>query len=283
MLTVLEPGPLTTVQDQGRIGHAHLGVSRSGAADRASLRLANRLVGNAEAAAGLEVTLGGFRARAEESLLTAMTGAAGPLTVDERPAAYGEAVRVPAGAVLEIGRPGLGLRSYLAVRGGFDVQPVLGSRSTDTLSLIGPPRLHAGAAVAVGRAGADVPASGEIPGPALPGDRVLRVVLGPRDSWFRAAAVEQLLSATWTTSSRADRVGVRLQGPPLARSRDDELPSEGCLRGSIQVSTDGVPTLLGPDHPVTGGYPVIAVVVDADCDVVGQLRPGDRLRFERAR
>ena len=282
MLTVLEPGPLATVQDQGRVGHAHLGVPRSGAADRASLRLANRLVGNADDAATIEVTVGGFRARAGSPLLVSLTGAVGPAHVDGRPVPHGEPVRLPAGAVIELGQPVVGLRTYVAVRGGIGVPPVLGSRSTDTLAGLGPPPLAAGTQLPIGDTAVTAPRRAESP-PLLSADEVrLRVVLGPRDDWFTEAAVRRLLTAPWQVSTRADRVGLRLQGPLLERSRNDELPSEGCVRGALQVSADGAPTVFGPDHPVTGGYPVIAVVVDPDCDQAGQLRPGGVVRFERA-
>lgn len=279
MLTVLGPGPLATVQDQGRFGYAHLGVPRSGAADRASLRLANRVVGNPEAAAGVEVTFGGLRVRADAALLVAVTGAAGPVSVDGRPAPHGEPIWLAAGATLELGRPVVGLRTYVGIAGGVDAPAVLGSRSTDTLSDLGPERLRTGSRLLVGEP-AGVPATADIPAMPAP-DARLRVVPGPRDDWFDAEALDQLLSASWRVGDRTDRVGARLEGPKLGRSRRHELPSEGCVRGALQVSADGVPALFGPDHPVTGGYPVLAVVVDAECDAGGQLRPGDAVRFER--
>ena len=282
MLTVLDPGPLATVQDLGRPGHAALGVPRSGAADRAALRLGNRLVGNVDTAAGVEVTLGGLRVRAERDLLVALTGAAGPADIDGRPAAGGEPVRLRRGAVLRLGSPVTGLRTYLAARGGVAVQPVLGSRATDTLSGLGPAPLRAGTRLPIGLQAASEPQRWDAVSLVTHGELRLRVVLGPRQDWFTAAAVDHLFTLPWTVQSQADRIGLRLAGPMLERGRAGELPSEGCLRGALQVPPDGAPILLGPDSPVTGGYPVIAVVVDSDCDRSAQVRPGDHIRFERA-
>jgi len=281
MLTVLDPGPLATVQDQGRPGHAALGVSRSGAADRAALRLGNRLVGNADTAAGVEATLGGLQVRAERDLLVALTGAIGPADVDGHPVTSGEPVRLGVGALLRLGAPVTGMRTYLAVRGGIAVQPVLGSRATDTLSGLGPAPLTRGTRLPVGSAMVSEPQRWGAASPLTSGRLGLRVVLGPRDDWFTAAAIERLLTLPWIVASQVDRVGVRLSGRTLERNRGGELPSEGCLRGALQVTTDGAPILLGPDCPVTGGYPVIAVVVDADNDRGAQARPGDCIRFER--
>ncbi|CAN5496327.1 biotin-dependent carboxyltransferase family protein [soil metagenome] len=282
MLTVLAPGPLATVQDQGRPGHAVLGVSHSGAADRAALRLANRLVGNADTAAGVEATLGGLQVRAERDLLVALTGAAGPADIDGHPVPSGEPVRLGVGAMLRLGAPVTGLRTYLAVSGGIAVQPVLGSRATDTLSGLGPAPLTPGTRLPVGSETVSEPQRWGAVSPLPHGELRLRVVLGPRHDWFPTGAIEHLLTLPWTVQSQADRVGVRLSGRTLERHRRDELPSEGCLRGALQVITDGALILLGPDCPVTGGYPVIAVVIDADNDRGGQARPGDRIRFERA-
>jgi biotin-dependent carboxylase-like uncharacterized protein len=167
-----------------------------------------------------------------------------------------------------------GVRSYLAVRGGVTVPPVLGSRSTDTLSGIGPAPLRAGDRIPVGTSGGDVVgASAAEPAPRT----VLPVRLGPRDDWFTPAARAALLAATWTVRPESDRVGVRLDGPVLARARPGELPSEPTLPGAVQVPPDGRPIVFGPDAPVTGGYPVIAVVTDLD--PAAQLRPGASVRF----
>ncbi|MFF5990299.1 5-oxoprolinase subunit C family protein [Prauserella flavalba] len=279
-LEVLETGPLSTVQDLGRPGLAGIGVGVSGAADRGSLGLANRLLGNDESAAAVEVTLGGFAARARRDLTVAITGAPCPVTVDGRGAATNALVRVRAGALLRLGVPERGLRSYVAVRGGIAVEPVLGSRSTDVLAGLGPDRLSPGAMLPVGPPPGRCPVTDFAPVAELPADElVLTVVPGPRADWFADGALEALLSEPYTVTAEANRVGIRLDGPELKRSRDEELPSEGMVVGALQVPPSSRPTLFLADHPVTGGYPVIAVVVSGDVDKAAQARPGMRLRF----
>ena len=273
MIEIRHPGPLTTVQDAGRPGYAALAVPRSGAFDVAALALANRLVGNPAGAAGLEITFGGLHLRCRAPLTLAFTGAPCPGAPD-----WGAAVTVPAGAEIRLGQPESGVRSYLAVRGGVDVPPVLGSRSTDTLSGLGPAPIAAGDLLATGRSTGG-PVSGASAAPARSGDR-LPVRFGPRDDWFTPAARERLLVAEWTVRAAADRIGVRLDGPRLERAVPGELPSEPVLPGAVQVPPDGRPIVFGPDAPVTGGYPVIAVVLDLA--PVAQLRPGDRVRFRSA-
>ncbi len=283
MLTVLAPGPLTTVQDRGRPGHAGIGVTRSGAADPASADLANRLVGNRPEAAVLEVTAGGLRVRAGRTLLVAVTGAPAPVEIDGRPAPFAAPTTLHPGAVLALGAPHRGLRSYVAVRGGIGVPPVLGSRSTDTLSGLGPPPLAAGTLLPVGDLAGEEPFVDVAPVGA-PQDRpVLHVLPGPRREWLADAAWHALTAQEWQVGNDSDRVGLRLAGPHLARARDGELPSEGLVPGALQVPPDGAPVLFLADHPVTGGYPVLAVVVTADLPLAAQLRPGDGVHFRAAR
>lgn len=276
-LVVEKPGGRSLVQDGGRPGLAGLGVGPSGAFDRVAMRRANGLVGNGPDAAVVEMLAGGLAVRADSDHVVAVAGATTELSVDGETVLVGSAFPLPAGATLTLGRPTAGVRSYLAVAGGLDVEPVLGSRSTDTLSGIGPAPLGPGDVLPVGRAeGAAEPDEGP------PLDvTTYDVVLGPRDDWFTDAAVDLFLATDWTLSPRCDRVGLRLDGPALERAITDELPSEPCVRGSIQVTAEGLPIVLGPDHPVTGGYPVIAVVVDAHTDRLAQARPGDVVRFSR--
>jgi biotin-dependent carboxylase-like uncharacterized protein len=282
VLTVLASGPLATVQDRGRPGWASIGVTRSGAADRAAAALANRLVGNGPSAAVIEGTAGGLRVRAERTVLVAVTGAPAPLAVDGRPAPLNSPVTLRPGAELALGLPAVGLRTYLAVRGGIDVPEVLGSRSTDTLSGLGPEPLRAGTVLRIGSLAAAEPVVDVAAVRPPAADPVVRVLPGPRRDWLLPAAWSALISAQWTVSADSDRVGLRLTGPRLDRARTDELPSEGLLPGAIQVPPDGAPVLFLADHPVTGGYPVPAVVVTADLPAVAQLRPGDTLRFRAA-
>lgn len=289
---VLDPGPLSLVQDLGRPGLAALGVSASGAFDRAAHRLANRLVGNDESAAALECLLGGLRLSLPAGSWFAVTGAwsdAELTTADgaRQTVEPHTATVVEAAAELRLGAVTRGLRSTLALRGGFTMSTTLGSRSRDTLAALGPEPLRAGDVLPLGPAPAmAVPLADLVPvDPPADGIVELGVRPGPRTPWFTAEAWRLLLTTEWITSARSDRTGVRLEGPALVRVPDlvgFELASEGMLRGSIQVSPDGAPTVLGPDHPVTGGYPVIAVVVDASLDLLAQLRPGQPARLRLA-
>lgn len=279
-LRVVAPGPLTLVQDAGRPGLAHLGVGPSGAFDRAALRQANRLLGNGEGAAALE-TFGGLSLVATDRQVVALSGSTGPASVDGTPIPSGRAVIVPDGSRLDVGAAVTGLRRTVAVAGGLTVDEVLGSRSRDTLAGLGPEPLAAGDVLPVGP-GAHVPALPDVePTPRL-GDVEVGVVPGPRDDWFTAQALAVLLGTGWQVSDRSDRIGVRLDGPRLERARTGELASEPVVRGSIQVTSAGLPVVLGPDHPVTGGYPVIAVVREADVDLLANVRPGSFVRFGRS-
>lgn len=293
VVRVLDPGPLTLVQDLGRPGLASLGVSAAGAFDRAAHRLANRLVGNDEGAAALEHLLGGLRLALPAGSWVAVTGAWGAIELvpdgggSPRAVEPHTATHVATAAELRLGPLTRGLRATVAVRGGIAVPTVLGSRSRDTLAALGPAPLATGDVLPLGPSpAASVPPADLVPVDPPTADIVeLEVRPGPRHDWFDAETWHQLVSATWTASARSDRTGVRLEGPVLActpESKDSELPSEGMLRGSIQVSPDGAPTILGPDHPVTGGYPVIAVVTDATLDLLAQLRPGQPVRMRLA-
>jgi biotin-dependent carboxylase-like uncharacterized protein len=281
-LHVEEAGPLTTVQDLGRPGLASLGVPESGALDPQALKLANRLVGNPEDAPGLEVTFGGLRLTARRPVVLAVTGAPVSVTVDGAAAGLGCAVSVPAGSTLGLGSPRYGVRSYLALRGGVVADRILGSASTDLLAGIGAP-LADGDDLDVGATpDTDVPVVDAVPlSTPTGGELVLRVVLGPRDDWFTDEAVELLLDSEWTVESRSNRIGIRLTGPTLQQRGKRELPSEGTIAGSLQVPHNGQPTLFLADHPITGGYPVIAVVHTADLSRLAQARPDQTVRFRQ--
>ncbi|KZE99616.1 MULTISPECIES: biotin-dependent carboxyltransferase family protein [unclassified Rhodococcus (in: high G+C Gram-positive bacteria)] len=277
-LTVLQTGPLCTVQDRGRPGHASIGVGRSGAADLLSHDAANRLVGNTSEAATLEVTFGGLKVRAEFDAIVAVTGAHVVCRVDGAEQGLYSTILLRAGQELELSTPTSGLRSYLAVRGGIGVPTVLGSRSTDTMSGLGPAVVSPGTALPVGNDKAEWPAAEFVPPPAWPD--TLRITFGPRADWFTARARSILLEQSWTVTQDSDRVGIRLDGAePLRRTRDDELASEGMVLGALQVPPSGQPVLFLADHPVTGGYPVIAVVTAADVSAAAQLTPGTQIHF----
>ncbi|MEW2332692.1 biotin-dependent carboxyltransferase family protein [Micromonospora chersina] len=277
MIEVLRAGALTTVQDQGRPGWAHLGVPRSGALDPAALRLANRLVGNPEHAAGLEITLTGCELRFTRAVTVALTGAPVDVLVERRPGDTGRPLSLPAGAILRIGPARAGVRSWLAVSGGIAVEPVLGSRATDTLSGLGPPPLRDGDRLPVGApTGPPAPVDLTV-APAVPA--VLRLALrpGPRQDWFTPAAFDLLLRTAYAISPASNRVGARLAGAALPRAMAGELPSEGLVLGAVQVPPDGQPLIFLADHPTTGGYPVIGVVDDVT--PLAQARPGTTVTF----
>lgn len=283
MIEVVEVGPLALVQDLGRPGFGALGVGASGAADRAALRLGNRLLANPEGAAAVEVLGGCFALRTDAHHLLALTGAPTQAAVDGVPVGHHAVLALRPGQVLRLGVPTVGLRTYVAVRGGLDVPQVLGSSAHDTLSGLGPPPLALGDVFAVGPPPRLAPLLDVAP-VALPpaGTVVLHARLGPRADWL--ADPGRLGAREWTVSAHSDRVGVRLAGEPLGWSPGaGELPSEGVVRGAVQVPPGGAPVVFGADHPVTGGYPVAAVVLDADTDRLAQLRPGQRVRLRLVR
>ncbi|MFJ5262679.1 biotin-dependent carboxyltransferase family protein [Streptomyces sp. NPDC088387] len=280
-LAVVRAGALTTVQDRGRPGHAHLGVPHSGALDAPAAALVNRLVGNRAGAAVLETTLNGCALRPRCGLTVAVGGAPCAVTVDGRPAPWGAPVRVPAGALLEVGPAVAGVRSYVGVAGGIAVEPVLGSRSTDLLSGLGPPPLTDGAVLPLGPVVGPHARVDVIPQPRPPAELVLRVTPGPRDDWFTPQALRILTSRAYRVSAASNRIGLRTEGPALERAVPGELPSEGMVLGAVQVPPDGRPVVFLADHPTTGGYPVIAVVTPTDLPAAAQAVPGTPLRFVR--
>lgn len=277
MLVVDRTGAQALLQDLGRERHAYLGVSPSGAADRAALRLANRLVGNPEDAAAIECVLGGLVVTASVMHWVAVTGAPTEVLVNGTRVGSHTSLPLRPGHTLAIEAPREGLRNYLAVRGGLQVAPTLGSRSTDVLSGLGPEPLAPGMELPVGEPLRPLPDTDLAP---VERPRTTLAVLpGPRRDWFTDEAWRTLLTAAWRVSSESNRVAIRLDGGQLPRSTAAELPSEAIVRGAIQVPTSGQPLIFGPDHPVTGGYPVIAVLTERDADHAGQLRPGGTVRF----
>ncbi|KHK99624.1 hypothetical protein LK09_02655 [Microbacterium mangrovi] len=282
-IRVVAPGVFASIQDLGRPGLGALGVARSGALDRAALRRGNRLVGNDETAAGIEAVLGGFRAVATRDTWFAVTGARGPILLDGRPVDQDAATLWPAGTELHLDWYAAGARAYLSVRGGLAVPAQVGSRSTDTMSGLGPASLRPGDALPLGEPAHPVPPNDLAPWDAPPDELEVALAPGPRADRFAASALPVLFESRWVVSAQADRVGVRLEGPELERTRADELPSEGMVPGALQVPPWGRPTILLADGPVTGGYPVIAVIPDAALDAIGQARPGTGIRFRHAR
>lgn len=280
---VVRAGALTTVQDRGRPGHAHLGVPRSGALDGPAAALVNRLVGNPPDAAVLETTLNGCSLRPRSDVTMAVGGAPCRVASDGRPVAWGAPVRVPAGAVLDVGPALSGVRSYVAAAGGYAVEPVLGSRSTDLLSGLGPTPLTDGTVLPLGREPGPHARVDVGPQPAPPAELVLRVTFGPRADWFTEETVRTFTSGTFRVSSASNRIGLRTEGPALERALEGELASEGMVLGAVQVPPAGRPVVFLADHPTTGGYPVIGVVRASDLPAAAQAVPGTPIRFVAVR
>jgi biotin-dependent carboxylase-like uncharacterized protein len=281
-LIVVRAGALTTVQDDGRPGMAHLGVPRSGALDRAAHHLANRLVGNSEGAPVLETTIDGVGLRVQADADIAVTGALADVAVDGRPVGWSMRVRVRAGQRLEIGRAQAGVRNYIAVAGGIAIEPVLGSVSRDLLSGLGPSPLATGDRIELGEPAGPVPAIDMSPYP-QPVDKIELVLHpGPRADWLSDAGRKTLAAGTWTVAPASNRIALRLDGPPVRRSRHDELPSEGIVVGAVQSLPDGGLVVFLADHPTTGGYPVVAVVDPGCLDACAQARPGAEVRLRAA-
>ena len=282
---ILDGGPLTLIEDLGRPGHGAIALGPSGAFDHSALRLANRLVGNAESLPGLEVVGGGLSMRALHTTVLAAVGAGPRLRVDSSSISAGTPVTVLEGQIVDVLMPETGLRTTLALRGGIRSTAILGSCSSDTLSGVGPDPLTSGDIILLGEpSGAMV--VDHVPMVGVPSELVLPVTPGPRSDWFGLPGWETLLDSLFTVSPRSDRIGVRLDGPTLDRlpaAQGRELPPEGMVKGAIQVPHGGQPVILGPDHPVTGGYPVIAVVDEGDVDVLAQALPGTTVRFAAQR
>ena len=282
-IRVAKPGFFTTVQDLGRYGYAHLGISPAGAADSLSLRIANLLVGNKESAPTLEMTLLGATLEFEASTVVAITGANCECKIGQDRVPANTAVEMSAGVVLQCGRMTTGARCYLAVQGGLDIPLVMGSASTFVAAYFGGfhgRRLQSGDALTVRkhdalRAGALRPGALDL----LYGQSPLRVTKGAQQEWFTSEAFRKLCSSTYIVSEQSDRTGLRLKGEAMQLREQAELLTDGIPLGAIQVPQDGQPIILFVDQQTTGGYPKIANVIAADMHRVGQLRPRDEMRF----
>jgi KipI family sensor histidine kinase inhibitor len=281
---IIEPGLLTTIQDLGRVGFGAYGIAPNGAADRSALVLANRLVGNAVDAAGLEITMTGPTLRFHQATAVAITGEGPHPRLNGRLIERNRAHRVH--LLDEITFDPItseaGARAYLSVAGGFDVPEVMGSRSTDLVAGIGGLNgraLQRKDRVAIGKM-TGYPQVIHMPPGRSRG--VLRVLPGPQRAMFDAATWQRLLDREFTVSNDANRVGVRLEGPLLLPCDQADMISEGVVTGSIQVTASGQPIVLLPGRATIGGYPKIATVIDDDLDLLGQLRPGDPVRFRDA-
>ena len=284
-LLIHEPGPLTTIQDLGRPGYLRVGIPESGPVDRDAFVLANRLVGNADEAAGLECTVMGPRLEFTDERVVAVTGADLPVALNGAEAPRWEGFRVKAGDVLKLGAARTGVRAYVAISGGIDTPPALGSRATyvrGQLGGLGGRRLEKGDGVPLGRPRAA--RLGRVRAERVPdyaGEPEIRVVLGPQDDRFTERGIAAFLDGPYEMSPQSDRMGARLRGPLIEHACGHDIISDGIPLGGIQVVGDGQPIVLLVDRQSTGGYTKIATVCSFDIARVGQVKPGQRLRFRR--
>lgn len=283
-LLVLRAGPAVTVQDGGRFGYQRLGVSPAGPMDAFSHRIAERLVGNPEGTAGLELGPGILELEvAAERVRIGLAGARRTVAVDGRPRPWWSTLLLTRGQRLALGPALGGVWSYLAVRGGIDVPPVLGSRATHTLSRFGGldgRSLREGDVLPIGEAApAEDAPEGALAAPPEPEPGPIRVVLGPQEAWFSAAGTATFLGAAWRVSARSDRMAYRLEGPRIEHARSPNIVSDGIVFGSVQVPGAGQPIVLLADRQSTGGYPKIATVIGADLPRLVQVPAGGELRF----
>jgi antagonist of KipI len=287
-IEVRAPGLLTTVQDLGREGFGPMGVSPSGAADAVALRVGNRLAGNAEGAAGLEMTLLGGTFFFREAAVAALTGSDFAPALDDRRVETWNSVEIRAGQTLQLGPTRAGARCYLCVRGGIEVKLFLGSASTHLLSGIGGfegRALRKGDVLKVGRA---IEAFRTFRKrnlarralEKLAPRKVLRVTAGPQSDWFSKEAQEMFYQGTYRVTEESNRMGLRLEGAAIASAPAGEMISEGVSLGAVQITASGLPIILFVEQQTTGGYPKIANVISADMSSLGQLRPRDEVRFE---
>ena len=283
---VVKPGLLTTVQDRGRWGFQALGVSVAGPMDPVSHRIANAMAGNAGDAAALEVTLVGPELAFDDERIVAVAGAEFEIAIDRQAVSGASSFVVPAGATLRFGRRLRGTRAYIAIAGGIDTPPVLGSRATHLPSGMGG---FGGRALAAGdrlscgavrtRPNAAAHARPAVPSSVPDGRATLRVLPGPQRDRFAAGALDALQSAPYRIASSSNRMGFRLSGPPLAHTRGADVISDATPLGVVQVPASGQPILLMADRQTSGGYPKIATVITADIGLAGQLGPGDTISF----
>ncbi len=287
IIHVLQPGFQTTFQDLGRFGHAHLGISASGAADAFSMRVGNLLVGNAENSSALEMTLTGGEFQFEDSCIVALTGSDFEPKLNGESAPLWHSFKVPAGGRLRLGSTKNGARCYLCVGGGFEVPSILGSRSTQLLTNLG------------GMNGRALKRSDVLQAKNFPAENLkpiatesylvtaasyqgeIRVTEGMQADCFSSLELEKFYSAQYIISEDSNRMGLRLASPKLTHLGNPEIITEGAPLGAIQIPPSGEPIILFVEHQTTGGYPKIANVISADMHFVGQLRPRDEVRFRK--
>lgn len=278
-----EAAGFITLQDQGRVGFANIAVPTSGAFDQSAHQLANRLVGNFPGACSIESLRGSFKFSTDTDLVIAVTGAAASVQINSREHEMSRAIYVAANSTVAIKPGSAGLRTYIAIRGSILGDMVMGSHSYDELSEIGTPPIQAGDRLDISN---DVtgPISGDyFPNFAVSGQAEIQLEARPAPRWSGFSNPEILFSSEYEVTSSVNRVGMRLSGPELIWNSKDRLASEGVITGAIQIPVDGTPLIFGPDHPTTGGYPVIAVVSRNSLNLLAQSAPGTKVRFRKAR
>jgi biotin-dependent carboxylase-like uncharacterized protein len=281
-ITFTKASGFLTLQDQGRIGYANIAVPTSGAFDQKSHQLANRLIGNFPNACVIESLRSSFEFVTDTDLVVSVTGAPASVQVDGREHEMFRAIFVPAGSVVSVSPSNLGMRTYLAIRGGIVGNQIMGSCSFDELSQIGTPPIKPGDKFLVedqviGSITGDYVPSSVVTGPHVE----LEAMPAPRWSGFSNS--DLLFTSEYQVTSSINRVGLRLTGPELSWSSQSRLASEGVVTGAIQIPVDGMPLIFGPDHPTTGGYPVVAVVSRNSLDLLAQTAPGTMVRFKQVR
>ena len=272
-----------TLQDQGRIGYANIAVPTSGAFDQKSHQLANRLIGNFPNACASESLRGSFEFGTDSELVISATGAPASVQVDGREHEMFRSIFVPAGSVVSVSPGSLGMRTYLAIRGGIVGNQIMGSSSYDELSQIGTPPIKPGDKFSVENQVAGSITGDYIPGSVITGLNTVELEAMPAPRWSGFSNSDILFTSEYQVTSSVNRVGLRLSGPALVWNSESRLASEGVVTGAIQIPVDGMPLIFGPDHPTTGGYPVVAVVSRNSLDLLAQTAPGAVVRFKSAR
>jgi len=272
-----------TLQDQGRIGYANIAVPTSGACDQKSHQLANRLIGNFPNACAIESLRGSFEFGTDSELVISATGAPASVQVDGREHEMFRSIFVPAGSVVSVSPGSLGMRTYLAIRGGIVGNQIMGSSSYDELSQIGTPPIKPGDKFSVENQVAGSITGDYIPGSVITGLNTVELETMPAPRWSGFSNSDILFTSEYQVTSSVNRVGLRLSGPALVWNSESRLASEGVVTGAIQIPVDGMPLIFGPDHPTTGGYPVVAVVSRNSLDLLAQTAPGTVVRFKSAR
>ena len=283
-LTILSPGPLTTVQDSGRFGALGKGFSPGGAMDMDAMTVANLLVGNAPGVGVLEMTMLGITARFDCESAIALTGADMSTRLNDEPIARYASVAVHPGDVLTMGAASRGMRAYLAVTGGFDLPLVMGSVSTNLKCALGGfqgRKLKTGDELPLNQSGAPFLPRQVSPPEDYPDCISLRVLLGPQDDAFMQKGIDTFLGCEYTVTDKADRMGIRLSGEIIESKNGVDILSDGIAAGSVQIPASGTPIIMMADRQTTGGYAKIATVISADLSRAAQARPGTRIRFVR--